>query len=447
MAKCTGVPGANCAASAASMVHRMMLASFGLVPRRLDIALRPISDEQLFEAVKRLVAGIQKRERRVSVASLVRSNLGNAASVWSATGGHPAWILHLTYLADALGKKITVADVARRARSVPQIFAISETPGNSTYTMAMEAENGGNSGIDTIMRTLAEKRLIEDRAPTLDGSWMQRITYARSANGNFLHSTMTPFSSSCGMFGIHGNFCSGGIMRLGARNRESLGRFDKKVYLAVYYLGMRDLQNDLVAPEGVLERLKGKITREDLYHTWLMNWHTSKSNGVAAELGHRNKARLWDYLVTENLLRIVIVIAGIGPHAAGMPEVQLSHSAAATLGPMSVLVSDGRVSYSYGGISIAHVVPEALDGGALASIRTGDWIHLDLAKSELHVVRPSRRNGYKMLSPKDLLNRPDRKRRVNELEKLRTELLPSFRILLDQVSSADTGVSPVSPKP
>ena len=141
MAKCTGVPGANCAASAASMVHRLMLASFGLVPRRLDIALRPISDEQLFEAVKRLVAGIQKRERRVSVASLVRSNLGNAASVWSATGGHPAWILHLTYLADALGKKITAADVARRARSVPQIFAISETAGNSIYTMAMEAED------------------------------------------------------------------------------------------------------------------------------------------------------------------------------------------------------------------------------------------------------------------------------------------------------------------
>ena len=35
--------------------------------------------------------------------------------------------------------------------------------------MALETENGGNSGIDTIMRTLAEKRLIEDRSPTLDG--------------------------------------------------------------------------------------------------------------------------------------------------------------------------------------------------------------------------------------------------------------------------------------
>src|SRR5439155_18079450 len=188
-----------------------------------------LSDEQLFEAVKRLVTGIQKRERRVSVASLVRSNLGNAASVWSATGGHPAWILHLMYLADALGKKMTVADVTKRARSVPEILGISEMPGNSVYTMALEAENGGNSGIDTIMRTLAEKRLIEDRAPTLDGSWMQRIMDARSANGNFLHSTMTPFSTSCGISGIHGNFCTGGIVRLGTRRRDGIGEFDKKV--------------------------------------------------------------------------------------------------------------------------------------------------------------------------------------------------------------------------
>jgi dihydroxyacid dehydratase/phosphogluconate dehydratase len=174
MARCTAVPGAGCGASEASMVHRMMLAAFGIVPRGLDILLKPPTDQQLSDSIRRLLTAIQKRERRVSVAGLVRSNMGNAASVWSATGGHPAWILHLSYLADAVGKKLTVADVARKARTVPQILGIQETPGHSVYTLAQETENGGNSGIDTIMRTLAEKRLIEDRAPTLDGSWMQR---------------------------------------------------------------------------------------------------------------------------------------------------------------------------------------------------------------------------------------------------------------------------------
>src|SRR5207249_331125 len=100
IARCASVPGANCAASEASMAHRMILASLGLVPRRLDISVKPPLEEQISEVGKRLVQAIQKRERRMSVASLTRYNLTNAAAVWSATGGHPAWLLHLTYLAD-----------------------------------------------------------------------------------------------------------------------------------------------------------------------------------------------------------------------------------------------------------------------------------------------------------------------------------------------------------
>jgi hypothetical protein len=51
MAKCTSVPGANCAASEASMVHRMIFASFGLVPRHLDISLKAPSDDQISRTI------------------------------------------------------------------------------------------------------------------------------------------------------------------------------------------------------------------------------------------------------------------------------------------------------------------------------------------------------------------------------------------------------------
>src|SRR4029077_11616307 len=115
-----------------------------------------------------------------------------------------------------------------------------------------------------------------------------------------------------------------------------------------------------------------------------------------------------------------------------------SHPLASTC----VLVTDGRVAFQHDGISIAHVVPEALDGGGLAAIRTGDWIYLDLSHGEFQVVTHSTR-GYKVLASKELANRADRKKRINELERRRQELLPSFRILLDQVSSAEAGVSPV----
>jgi dihydroxyacid dehydratase/phosphogluconate dehydratase len=443
IARCAAVPGANCAASEASMGHRMILASLGLVPRNLDIAVKPPSDEQMSDVVKRLVQAIQKRERRMSVASLTRYNLTNAAAVWSATGGHPAWLLHLTYLADAIGKKLSIEDITKKTLKVPQILAINEASGNSVYSMAVENENGGNSGIDTIMRTLAEKRLIEDRAPTLDGSWMQRIMEARSANGNFVYSTMTPFLPTCGMIGMRGNMCSGAIARLGLHNRNGgIQKFDRKIYLAIYYLGQKELQADLATPDGILDRLKRKVSREDLYYTWLLNWPSNAGNGVVPDLSQWNKVKLWDYLLSENLLRPMVIVAGAGPRASGMPELQLVLNAAShPLGGMCVLVTDGRVSFQHDGISIAHVVPEAIDGGGLAAIRTGDWIYLDLNQGEFQVVTPSPR-GYKALTAKELASRPDRKKRINELERRRLELLPSFRILMDQVSSAEAGVSP-----
>jgi dihydroxyacid dehydratase/phosphogluconate dehydratase len=125
-----------------------------------------------------------------------------------------------------------------------------------------------------------------------------------------------------------------------------------------------------------------------------------------------------------------------------MPELHLALNASShPLASISVLVTDGRVSFQHDGISIAHVVPEALDGGGLASIRTGDWIYLDLSQGEFQVVTQSAR-GYKVLGVKELANRSDRKKRISELERRRLDLLPSFRILLDQVSSAEAGVSP-----
>jgi len=443
IAKCAAVPGANCGASEASMVHRMMLASFGLVPRKFDISVKPPADEQLSEVVKRLFQALQKRERRISVASLTRNNIGNAAAVWSATGGHPAWLLHLTYLADAVGKKLSLSDISRKTQKVPQILAIDEASGHSVYSMAVETENGGNSGIDTIMRTLAEKRLIEDRAPTLDGSWMQRIMDARSANGTFVFSTMTPYLPTCGLMGMRSNMCAGAVARLSPQQRNgNVQKFEGKIYLAIYYLGAKELQADMASHDGVLERLRRKVSREDLYYTWQHNWHSNAANGSVPDMSEWNKAKLWDYLLANDLLRVMIVVAGAGPHASGMPELQLALNASShPLASISVLVTDGRVAFQHEGISIAHVVPEALDGGGLAAIRTGDWIHLDLSLGEFQVVTHSPR-GYKVLNAKELANRPDLKKRVSELERRRLELLPSFRIMLDQVSSAESGVSP-----
>ena len=73
IARCAGNPGAGCSSSEASAVHRLLIASFGFVPRHCDIANKPVPDHQLSEPIKRLVTAVRKRERRVSISNLVRS--------------------------------------------------------------------------------------------------------------------------------------------------------------------------------------------------------------------------------------------------------------------------------------------------------------------------------------------------------------------------------------
>jgi phosphogluconate dehydratase len=77
----------------------------------------------------------------------------------------------------------------------------------------------------------------------------------------------------------------------------------------------------------------------------------------------------------------VAVVRFQGPRANGMPEM---HSLAPLLGLLQgqgchvALVTDGRMSGASGKFPAAiHVTPEALDGGPLARLRTGDMVRLD----------------------------------------------------------------------
>jgi dihydroxy-acid dehydratase len=55
----------------------------------------------------------------------------------------------------------------------------------------------------------------------------------------------------------------------------------------------------------------------------------------------------------------------------------------AGLGDSVALMTDGRFSGATHGLMIAHVVPEAAEGGPIAAIRTGDTISIDVKKRRL----------------------------------------------------------------
>jgi dihydroxyacid dehydratase/phosphogluconate dehydratase len=436
--------GATPGSSEAAVVTRLIIAAFGLVPRKLELSLHPPEDTELAGAVRRLVQGIQKRERRISVAHLVKMNMQNAVSVWNATGGYTSWQLHLHYLAEAAGVRLAPAMLSRKMTKVPRLLSFNPEEGRSAPGLAAETDAGGNSGVDTLMRTLAEKRFIDDRAATLDGSWMHRITDARSANGKYFHSTMTPSSPNSGLVRLHGNIATSALARIGSIDR--IKEFDQKIYLADFKLGREELAEAFTRAKGPLERLRKKVTHDDLYRICRINWpERARSNGGMDQLAEWDKKRLWKFLVDEKLLRVIIFVGGEGPRASGMPEVDALDSNS-MLPEHCVIATDGRIAFAESNVSIAHIVPEVIDGGGLASVRTADWVYLNLKKGEMRIVTAARGpSGYKAVSERELSRRPESKKRIGELERRRASFLPSIRSVLDSVSTADNGVSPLAP--
>jgi len=82
----------------------------------------------------------------------------------------------------------------------------------------------------------------------------------------------------------------------------------------------------------------------------------------------------------------VIVIRNEGPVGApGMPEMLAVTAAVAGagLGKDVGLVTDGRFSGATKGFSVAHIVPEAVNGGPIAFVREGDTIVIDVDERKL----------------------------------------------------------------
>jgi dihydroxy-acid dehydratase len=84
----------------------------------------------------------------------------------------------------------------------------------------------------------------------------------------------------------------------------------------------------------------------------------------------------------------VVVIRYEGPKGGpGMPEMLTPTSAivGAGLGKDVALITDGRFSGGSHGFIVAHITPEAQDGGPIALIQSGDRITIDAEQNVLHV--------------------------------------------------------------
>jgi len=85
----------------------------------------------------------------------------------------------------------------------------------------------------------------------------------------------------------------------------------------------------------------------------------------------------------------VVVIRYEGPKGGpGMREMLMITGAikGAGLGKDVLLITDGRFSGGTTGLCVGHVCPEAVDGGPIGLIRTGDRVRIDLVERRLDLL-------------------------------------------------------------
>jgi dihydroxy-acid dehydratase len=132
----------------------------------------------------------------------------------------------------------------------------------------------------------------------------------------------------------------------------------------------------------------------------------------------------------------IVVIRYEGPRGGpGMQEMlyPTSYLKSKGLSNKCALITDGRFSGGTSGLSVGHISPEAAAGGALALVRTGDTIEINIPERKLNVQLSDnelRKRRYQEEAKGESAYRPvNRKREIPE----------SLKVYAAIVSSADKG--------
>ena len=127
----------------------------------------------------------------------------------------------------------------------------------------------------------------------------------------------------------------------------------------------------------------------------------------------------------------IAVLPFQGPKSNGMPELhKLTPSLSILLrrGFKVALVTDGRMSGASGKVPAAiHLSPEALDGGVISKIKTGDILSLNAITGELNV-----------LDEENVLSRTPTIKTINNDQGCGRELFGNIKTM---VSSSEYGAS------
>jgi dihydroxy-acid dehydratase len=288
----------------------------------------PYSDRRVIaKASGKAVVELVKKDLKPSKI-LTKQAFFNAIAVDMAIGGSTNTLLHLMAAAQTAGVDLTLEDFDRIGRQVPNLCHISP----SGEHRIVDLHHAG--GIPAILRLLGDKGLLDLSAMTVTGKSIdQSIGQAPVLNETVIRPFDDPYADQGGLRILRGNLApNGSVIKVSALPSDWQGHS---------------------GPARVFE------CEED-----------------AADFVFSGEVKEGQ----------VLVIRNEGPKGGpGMREMLVLTAALAGMGLSEkvLLLTDGRFSGASRGASVGHIAPEAAAGGAIAAVKDGDTIELNVAERTL----------------------------------------------------------------
>ncbi|MFP4068182.1 MAG: dihydroxy-acid dehydratase [Spirochaetaceae bacterium] len=323
---------------------------------------------RLFErAAERIVTMVDAYYYRDDDSVLPRSiatkaAFDNAMSLDIAMGGSTNTVLHLLAIAREAGVEFTMRDIDALSRRTPCLCKVAP----SSHYHVEDVNRAG--GILSIMGELDRGGLLDTSVHRVDGLTLgealdaydimregaggEALELARSAPGNHVGNLV--------LASQHASYAELDTDRAGGCIRDIAHAYSADGGLAVLVGNIAE-NGSIVKTAGVDESILRFSGTARVYH--------SQEDSIEGILS--GEVREGD----------VVVIAYEGPKGGpGMQEMlyPTSYLKSRHLGKACALLTDGRFSGGTSGLSIGHVSPEAAAGGALALVRTGDVIDIDI---------------------------------------------------------------------
>ena len=260
---------------------------------------------------------------------VTRKSLENAATIVAATGGSTNAALHLPALANEIGIKFDLMDVAKIFKRTPYLADLK--PGGKYVAKDMWKAGG----VPMLLKTLLDGGYIHGNCLTVTGKTMRENLKKVKFNSKqkVMRKYNNPLSHDGGVVGLKGN----------------------------------------LAPQGAIVKVAGL---KKLQFTGRARCFDTEESAYKAVL--KRKYKDGD----------IIIIRYEGPKGGpGMREMLQTTGAiyGQGKGEKVALITDGRFSGATRGFCIGHVGPEASVGGPIALLKNGDLIHIDAKKGTINV--------------------------------------------------------------